>query len=151
MKNCFFLLGLIIIGLSSCKKTTDNTAASQAATDDAAIQAYIKTNNITAIKDPSGMYYQILAPGNSSHPTATSTVAVSYTGKLLNGTTFETAASASVALSGAIKAWQIGVPLIGNGGSILLLAPSALAYGTTTGSVYANSVLIFNIGLQGFN
>ena len=71
---------------------------------------------------------------------------------MVNGQVFESAPSASLALSGTIKGWQIGVPLIGKGGSILLLVPSALAYGTVgTGTVPANSVLVFTIGLQGFN
>jgi len=65
---------------------------------------------------------------------------------------FETAPSSSFSLAGVIKGWQIGIPHINKGGTILLLIPSALGYGTSgTSTIPANSVLIFTIGLQGFN
>jgi len=137
---------------SSCKKSTDNTAALQAATDDAAIQSYIKANNITAIKDPSGLYYSVTKPGTGAYPNSTSNVSVGYTGTLLNGTVFDTQASTYFNLQNVIKGWEIGIPHINTGGTILLLVPSALGYGTVaSGSIPANSVLVFYVTLQGFN
>jgi FKBP-type peptidyl-prolyl cis-trans isomerase FkpA len=152
MKKCVLLFSLIIAVLSSCKKTSD-TAAIQAAADDATIQSYIKANGITnAVKDPSGLYYSIITPGTGPYPTSTSNVSVSYTGKTTDGTVFETGPSTFFSLPNVIKGWQIGIPHINAGGTILLLIPSALGYGTVAnGSIPANSVLIFTIGLQGFN
>ncbi|MEN9448088.1 MAG: hypothetical protein RJA25_1378, partial [Bacteroidota bacterium] len=47
--------------------------------------------------------------------------------------------------------WQEGIPLIGKGGKIKLLIPSALGYGTTAhGAIPANSILIFDIQLDSF-
>ncbi len=57
MKRYILLLILFIAVFSSCKKESFDPAK-QAAKDDAAIQAYIKANNITATKDPSGLYYR---------------------------------------------------------------------------------------------
>jgi FKBP-type peptidyl-prolyl cis-trans isomerase FkpA len=151
MKKYFLLLSLLIIGIASCKKETPFNAAQQAATDDAAIQAYIAANKITATKDPSGLYYSVLIPGTGDYPTATSTVNVNYTGTLLNGTVFQTLSNLSDPLPDLIKGWQIGIPHVNVGGRILLMVPSALGYGnTSSGSIPANSVLIFTIDLLSF-
>ena len=51
-------------------------------------------------------------------------------------------------LSGVIQGWQEGIPLFKEGGSGILLIPSALGYGSqSVGSIPANSVLIFDINL----
>lgn len=154
MSKYLLVFSLVIIGFTSCKKSTDNTAA-QAAADDATIQAYIKANNITnAIKDPSGLYYKIITPGTGPYPTSTSNVTISYTSAYLDGTVLGTAPSAYYPLSGGtvIVGWQIGIPHINAGGTILLLVPSALAYGATgSGNISGNACLAYTIGLQGFN
>jgi len=150
-----FSIFVFITGLTSCKKSNDAAAAAavQAAYDDAAIQTYMQQNNITATKDPSGLYYSIITPGTGPYPTSTSNVSINYTGKYLNGlVVFETNPSEYVPLPGTILGWQIGIPHINDGGTILLLVPSALGYGPGgTPTVPANAVLIFNITLQGFN
>jgi FKBP-type peptidyl-prolyl cis-trans isomerase FkpA len=156
MKKYLLLLSLFIaVGLSACKKsdTAATNAANQAAIDDATIQAYIKAHNITATKDPSGLYYSIITPGTGPYPTPVSNVTVAYTGQTLDGNVFDTKPSSYFALNGAvIKGWSIGVPHINAGGTILLLIPSALAYGTTgSGTIPANTVIMFTITLQGFN
>lgn len=146
-----FILPAVI--LCSCKKEDSFNATQQAATDDAAIQAYIKTNNITdAVKDPSGLYYEIITAGTGTYPNANSVVTVNSTGKLLNGTVFDTETSLSTSLTGVIKGWQIGLTHINTGGRILLMVPSALGYGNSVnGAIPKNSVLIFTVDLLGFN
>jgi FKBP-type peptidyl-prolyl cis-trans isomerase FkpA len=152
MKRYILLLSLFVIGFSSCKKTTPFDPVKQAATDDAAIQAYMKANNITATKDPSGLYYEVVTPGTGAYPTSTSLVTMNYSGKLLNGTVFDSGSINSDALTNLIKGWQIGVPYINVGGRLLLLVPSALGYGDqANGPIPANSVLIFTIDLTGFS
>ena len=137
---------------SSCKKENSFDPVKQAATDDAAIQAYIKANNITATKDPSGLYYQVITAGTGDYPTANSLITGSYTGKLLNGTVFDSGPISNAALTSFIPGWQIGIPHINTGGRILLLIPSALGYGNAaSGSIPANSVLIFTVDLTGFS
>jgi FKBP-type peptidyl-prolyl cis-trans isomerase FkpA len=152
MKKYILLLSLFVIGFSSCKKDAAFDPVKQAATDDAAIQAYIKANNITATKDPSGLYYEVVTPGTGAYPTSTSIVTMNYSGKLLNGTVFDTGSINAEALTDLIKGWQIGVPYINVGGRLLLLIPSALGYGNqANGPIPANSVLIFTIDLTGFS
>jgi FKBP-type peptidyl-prolyl cis-trans isomerase FkpA len=153
MKKYFLLLSFLFIGFASCKKSSFNATA-QAAADDATIKAYISTYGIpNAVKDPSsGLWYSITTPGTGAHPTASSNVSVSYTLNLSDGTLLENHSSSYFQLPITIRGWQIGIPFIGVGGSIILLVPSALGYGNAVqGSIPANSVLIYNIGLQGFN
>ena len=151
MKKYFLLLSLLIIGFSSCKNDGFN-AAKQAATDDSLIRAYISANNITATKDPSGLYYSVITPGTGDYPVASSSVSVIYTGKLLNGSVFAPTSPLTSPLSQLITGWQIGIPHINAGGSILLLIPSALGYGNSSpgAGIPANSVLVFTINLTGF-
>jgi len=153
MKKSLLILAFFTLVFSACKKNSITTfdPAAQAAADDAKIQAYIKANNITAVKDASGLYYQIITTGTGVNPTAASTVRVAYTGKLLDGTQFDTNANFSTTLSanaGLIQGWKTGIPFCKQGGRILLLIPSALGYGNTAqGTIPANSVLVFTIDL----
>jgi FKBP-type peptidyl-prolyl cis-trans isomerase FkpA len=159
MKKYLLLLSVVIVGLSACKKV--DFAAEQVTIDDAKIQAYIAANPNTAgglTKDASGMYYKIITPGVGGFPAATSTIKVGYTGKLLNGTTFESSPSAVLTLSGTIQGWQIGLLKVKgpsaagatDGGKIFMIIPSALAYGAAgSGKIPANSVLIFTVDLNG--
>jgi len=152
MKKYLLLFTLLVATFSSCKKEASFNAAAQAAADDASIQAYMHANNITAVKDASGLYYEVITPGTGDYPNANSTITVNSTGKLLNGTVFDTESGLNVPLSSVIQGWKIGVPHINTGGRILLLIPSALGYGNqVSGGIPKNSVLIFTIDLLGFN
>jgi FKBP-type peptidyl-prolyl cis-trans isomerase len=68
---------------------------------------------------------------------------------LLNGTQFDASANpVSFLLSGVIKGWQIGIPLIKKGGRIKLVIPSSLAYGCKgQNSIGPNSPLYFEVTL----
>jgi len=156
MKKYFLLFALFIIGLSSCNK---DQVTAQAAVDDAKIQAYITTNNIPAIKDPSGIYYQIITPGTGPYPfispvnssIPSSTIQISYTGSFLYGIGFESSSNTTLSLANTIAGWQVGIPHINKGGRMLLIIPSALAYGPAgSGAIPPNSVLVFKIDLIGF-
>lgn len=154
MKKILLLLALFTVLFSACKKSDSSTStvdpAVQAKADDDKIQAYLKANpSITATKDPSGLYYQILNPGTGVNPTTKSTITVAYTGKYLDGTVFQTLPNfTSVLGAGLIQGWQIGIPFIKTGGRILLIIPSGLAYGLPgKGSIPPNTVLIFTIDL----
>jgi FKBP-type peptidyl-prolyl cis-trans isomerase len=150
MKKTLLVLIALFVVISSCKKST--SSIDQAAADDTLIKAYIAANGITAVKDSSGLYYQIITAGSGANPTSKSTVNVNYTGKLLNGSVFAPTANLSSPLSGLIAGWQIGIPYAKAGGRILLIIPSALGYGSSSpaSSIPANSVLVFTIDLLSF-
>jgi len=152
MKKLFLLFGLSILLFSACTKTSYNPTK-QAAIDDTKIQAYIAANKITGLtKDPSGVYYKFIIQNNAtSHPNDTSTVQVTYSGKLLNGTVFDSESVTLLPLTEVVKGWQIAVPYMTDGERMLLIVPSGLGYGTTgSTNIPANSVLVFTIDLIGF-
>ena len=127
---------------------------SQAEKDQVLIEEYLADNNITAEDHESGLYYRIDNTGSGPMPTISDEVEVRYKGYLLDGTVFDqTQGNATIEfpLSNLIPAWQIGIPLISSGGSIMLFCPSSLAYGNRrVGDIPANSVLIFEIDLVSF-
>ncbi len=153
MKRYFILVALLIVGLSSCQKyTVSGLAATQASADDAKIQAYITANKLTFTKDPSGIYYQIVTPGTTPHPTTSSSVKVTYTSTYLNGVSVGKLDGYTAQLSSFVKALQIAIPKIGKDGRIIVIAPSGLLYGSgDAGNVPANSVLNYTVDLNGFS
>lgn len=118
------------------------------------LEQYITRANLTATvtKDPRGFYYQILNPGTGATPTLASKVTVFYKGTLTNGSIFDQTSANPVTfgLSQLIVGWQYGIPLVKAGGRVMLYLPPSLGYGSqNVGSIPANSVLIFDITLQG--
>lgn len=150
MLKARILLGLFLIvgAFSSCKK--ELSPEKQAAKDDALIVEFIAKNSIVAVKHSSGVYYQIISDGSGARPTLANEVTVGYTGKLLNGNVFDKSnPTATFALNRLIVGWQVGVPLIKKGGSIRLIVPSGLAYGSSSPGlgIPKNAVLDFTIDL----
>jgi len=109
--------------------------------------SYAKKNNITYVSDPSGVLYQIITAGNVNKPKLTSTITVTYTGKLMNDKTFDSG-TITYPLNNLIPGWQVALPLIGEGGQIKILIPSSLGYGSSgSGSIPGNSPLYFDVSL----
>jgi FKBP-type peptidyl-prolyl cis-trans isomerase FkpA len=137
---------VIVSGCVKDKACVPKTVASEQAT----MQGYATANSMTVQTHPSGMLYQIVNAGNGASANLASRVSVRYTGKLMNGTIFDsrTTTPAEFVLGQVITGWQIGVPLIQKGGTIRLIIPSSLAYGcTATGPIPADAVLFFEIEL----
>ena len=135
--------------LFSCQKKDDNH---QLHTDIAKIEEYLAQQQIQASKLESGLYYFIHRPGTEPKPNLGSTITVSYTGKLLDGSTFDSGSFVTFPLSTLIKGWQQGIPLIGAGGRINLYVPSTLGYGNSSmPGIPANSVLVFDLTLHYFS
>ena len=115
---------------------------------------YLSENNIDAEEHESGLFYLTTQTGDGNHPSSSATVVVKYTGKLLNGTVFDGTSngeSVTFPLGNLIPGWQIGIPLLERGGKGTFFIPSELGYGSrATGSIPANSVLIFDIELVNF-
>ena len=149
-KKKFFLVLFLLAGaFSSCKKEGYDRDK-QLAIDDTLIKEFITKNNIPAIKDKSGVYYQIIKQGNGSvNVTSTTLIKVTYEGRLLNGNIFDkNSAGKTFSLNDLIEGWQIGLPKIRSGGTIRLIVPSTLGYGNQSqGDIPANSVLDFTIDL----
>lgn len=138
---------VMALALTGCSNKDKDNGCTTAAEDDAKMQKYITDNNITATKHASGLYYQIVDPGTGATPTINSTVKATYTGKFTNNTSFD-AGTASFPLSGVITGWQIGIPLIKQGGKIKLIIPPYLGYQCSDyRGIPGNSVLVFDVDL----
>lgn len=115
-----------------------------------AIDAYVAANSITPTTHSSGIVYQITTVGTGVSPTITSTVAVRYVGKLLDGTVFDSQTGTPVQfqVGGTVPGFQLGLQLLKEGGTMKLLIPSSLAYGCTgNGPVPGNAIVYFEIEL----
>ncbi len=148
MKNFLFIACLLIMFLTGCSKHEMGCTPVKPETEEPQILNYIATDSIHATKHSSGIYYEVINPGNGAVPPKGSTIIVGYVGKFLNNKIYEQSTSYTNKLSGLMEGWQIGIPLIKKGGRIKLVIPSAYAYGCNgTGSVPPNSVLFFDINL----
>ncbi len=118
--------------------------------DIAAIDQYLLENEITAVKDETGVRYIIEREGSGKKADLCSVVAVTYVGKLMsNGAVFDASdGPISFPLRNLITGWQIGIPKAKQGGKIVLYIPSVYAYGPRDyGDIPANSNLIFEINV----
>lgn len=151
MKYLFLsvLMGLFLFSGSGCLK--DNSCNPKSVDSERATMASFATaNGLTVTEHSSGLQYQIISAGAGATATLSSTVSVRYTGKLMDGTIFDSATGTPVTfpLSQVIPGWQLAVPLIQEGGLIRILVPSSLAYGCTgVGTIPGDAVLYFEIQL----
>ncbi len=162
MKKIIFIAAMVAASfyVVSCGKGAEatNTMCTNipVANDSAALINFATANNIVAIKDASGMYYQVVSAGTgTSFPSGNSIVEITYKGTLLNGKVFDSTAAgktASFYLNQLIAGWQIGVPKIKSGGRIKLLIPSTLAYGCQGAgtTIPSNTPIYFDITLVNF-
>lgn len=159
VKFKYFLLAICMIAcFAACKKSptvVDDDSYDpipQFKADTTAIRAFVKANNISALKDNYGIFYQILEPGiGSVNYLASTKITADYEGKLLNGTVFDSTKGTPIAfvLGNVIPGWQVGIQKIQKGGKIRLIIPSYYCYGTASPSslVPSNSILDFTITL----
>lgn len=122
--------------------------------DTIAIDAYLATNKINAVKDPSGLRYLITKLGKGGKPNLSSTVIVNYKGSFLdNGQVFDQSKGPlEYPLNGFIKGWQIGFQLLPKGSTATLYIPSSLGYGISgyQPGIPPNANLVFDIELIDF-
>ncbi len=100
----------------------------------------------------SGLQYKIVKKGNGKRPKATDKVKVHYTGKLIDGTTFDSSvdrgAPIDFFLNQVIPGWSEGVQLMDEGSTYMLYIPYNLGYGEQpVGSIPPGSTLIFEVQL----
>ena len=100
------------------------------------IAKYIADKQMTPSKSSSGLMYIISEPGTGEQAQAGKTVKVHYTGRLLDGTKFDSSLDRNEPIEFklgqgmVIKGWDEGIALLKVGGKALLIIPSDLAYGS---------------------
>ena len=102
----------------------------------------------------SGLQFKVIKKGKGTRPKATDTVEVHYTGKLLDGTVFDSSVergeTISFPLNEVIKGWTEGLQLMKEGAKYEFIIPSHLAYGergTPGGPIGPNATLYFEVEL----
>lgn len=100
----------------------------------------------------SGLQYLVVKEGNGKKPGPNDVVTVHYTGRLIDGTVFDSSVErgepATFAVGQVIPGWVEGLQLMSEGSAYRLFIPSELAYGEHgTGPIQPNSTLIFDVQL----
>ncbi len=102
---------------------------------------------------PSGLQYKIIETGSGAKPSKSDTVTVEYTGRLIDGTVFDstekTGKPATFQVSQVIPGWTEALQLMPAGSTWEIYVPSGLAYGPRSvgGPIGPNETLIFKIHL----
>jgi FKBP-type peptidyl-prolyl cis-trans isomerase len=139
------------------KKEMEQKSAGQRQTDDKILQDYFTQNKITPAKTASGLYYVMSKEGAGETAKPGQTVTVNYTGKLLDGTPFDSNVDPQfqhvepfpfmLGQGQVIPGWDEGVALMKKGGKATFYIPSTLAYGPEgrEPKIPANAILVFEV------
>lgn len=121
----------------------------QLAIDTEIIDTYLTLNRIDAETHESGIRYVTTVEGDGISPTADDNIQIKYKGTYMDDTVFdESTVGATFPLSGLIDAWKIMLPIMKEGGEMIIYAPSGYCYGpNNVGTIPPNSILIFEIEL----
>ena len=100
----------------------------------------------------SGLSHRLLRPGTGSrHPASDSRVTVHYAGWTASGELFDSSVTrgepAAFPLTGLIRGWQEGIPLMVEGEIRRFWIPAELAYGHSTTGGRPSGMLVFDIEL----
>ena len=110
------------------------------------------SNNKSVYTTASGLQYKKISDGNGKHPKASDKVKVHYTGRLIDGTIFDSSVQRGTpiefGLNQVIKGWTEGLQLMDEGSKYMLFIPAELGYGNQDmGNIPAGSTLIFEVEL----
>lgn len=163
------------IGIQKVESMAELQAAQEAESEELRLkeaqdrQQYLEENNITTAPTASGLIFISQTEGSGKQAKSGSTVKVNYSGKLLDGTYFDTSIEELAKEVGlynenrpyepiefvlgqgqVIPGWEEGLAMMKEGGKAQLIIPSELAYGANTrpGSpIKPYSTLIFDVEL----
>lgn len=102
---------------------------------------------------PTGLQYEVLEEGNGPKPEAGDQVVVHYTGRLIDGTVFDSSEErgepATFGVTQVIPGWVEALQMMNAGSRWRLYIPSNLAYGPNGagGVIGPNQTLIFDVNL----
>lgn len=126
-------------------------------TAEAELNNYLNENNYSPIQTNSGLYYMQTKAGNGEKPQVGTMVKVHYTGKLLDGTVFDSSVSRNeplqfvLGVGQVIPGWDEGIQLMSKGEKGILFIPYYLAYGDRgAGTIPPFATLEFEVELVDF-
>lgn len=168
MKKFIFsaIAAMLMMGMASCGGNTESSEATETTEETAPDSGeQIKDNltlgreflaenakNDSVVQTESGLQYMVLKEGTGAKPGPTDNVTVHYTGRLLDGTVFDSSVDgepATFPLNRVIPGWTEGLQLMSEGAKYRLFIPSELAYGENGAGdkILPNSTLIFDVEL----
>jgi FKBP-type peptidyl-prolyl cis-trans isomerase FkpA/FKBP-type peptidyl-prolyl cis-trans isomerase FklB len=133
--------------------TAEQTRASEATKTEG--DAFLEANKSKegVITTESGLQYKVLTEGSGAKPTTTDKVKVHYTGKLLDGTVFDSSVErgepVTFNVTGVIAGWTEVLQIMPVGSKYQVWIPSELAYGSQGAGqqIKPNSTLEFEVEL----
>ena len=137
------------------QKEQEAAAAQMSETNAKAGEAFLAENGkrVEVKTLPSGLQYEVVKEGDGPVPTADDQVVVHYTGKLIDGTVFDSSVDrgepATFGVTQVIPGWVEALQLMKAGSVWRLFIPSARAYGPrgAGGLIGPNQTLIFDVEL----
>ncbi len=163
-KNILLCIFSVVVSLRSFAQTPkipsaagyERRLAAQKAIDERKLKDYFAKKNIQAIKAAPGIYYTISKEGTGSKILAGETVTLNYTGRLLDGTAFDSNTDPKfhhvepyvfeTGKGSVIRGYDKGVQLLRKGTKATIYIPSGLAYeDSERPGIPANSILIFEV------
>lgn len=121
-------------------------------------QKYLAENGARAevTTTASGLQYEVLEEGTGAQPSATDSVTVHYTGRLIDGTVFDSSEErgepATFGVNQVISGWVEALQLMKEGAKWRLHIPANLAYGPQgVPGIGPNETLIFDVTLISVN
>lgn len=134
-----------------------NTFVEETAKAENELNNYLKENKINATPTSTGLYYVKSKDGNGVKPQVGQEVEVHYTGKLLDGTVFDSSVDRAqpykfdLGEGQVIPGWDEGVQLMSKGEKGTFYIPYYLAYGNMgAGPIPPFATLIFEVELIDF-
>lgn len=142
----FFFISASVLA-SSCSTTKNQTQPPQTHTTMTEQQEINFSTN-------SGVQIKITEKGNGIKPATGDRITVHYTGKLTNGTKFDSSVDRSqpftftLGIGQVIKGWDDAFAVLQTGDKATIVIPPTLGYGErAAGKIPANSTLIFDVEL----
>ena len=119
---------------------------------------YLAKNKVAVEPTASGLYYVMTQEGNGEKPEVGQMVQVHYTGKLLDGTVFDSSVergepiSIPIGVGQVIPGWDEGIQMMSKGEKGVLYIPYYLAYGDRQAGdkITPYSNLVFEVELVDF-
>lgn len=154
----FLMCAASIALMVSCgnkeSKTVDTVESEEVAVEEVASAPVVFIDTTGYTTTASGLKYKVQKEGEGVQPSAIDEVTVHYTGKLLDGTVFDSSVErgepTSFPLNRVIAGWTEGLQLMKEGAKYEFIIPSNLAYGeqgTPGGPIGPNATLYFEVEL----
>lgn len=145
----------IRVYFTALEKKQQEAAAAASKVNEEAGKKYLEENGkrVEVKTTASGLQYEVLTEGKGQRPTSADEVTVHYTGRLIDGTVFDSSVErgepATFGVTQVIPGWVEALQMMNEGSKWRLFIPSNLAYGPNGagGVIGPNATLIFEVEL----